>query len=494
MSYVEPATADTTTRASRTRTSSTVGDLDANVSSPAVGDFASLFASTRQSLTWLNGLFNRQSDQVAASHRRQQQITDTLNQKRRHEASGRTAASELEPSVSRADQLRESKRSRTQTADHEADTRRDRFELAESAREDRRTVDKSRPDSTRYAQQQESAEYCRSNEANTAQSESQHNEYGSVEPASTPTSGTVAADGTEGVTSSSASTSSNTANNPVLVGPPQAQGPPTLTLQTQANAAVSNVQPVMADVSAKGGETGTGVSQDMLQASSAAKSVEGAAKPGAVTVDFQTLLAQVGKGQAANSPSSNGLSAMTGKQVAGETINLANNESVQELARVVRSSLNGRHARMVLRLDPPELGQMRVDVRMHNQELTLRFQTETQAGTDMLQSRLSDLRAALEQHGIQLDRVQVEFRPPAAENADGQQTFDRQFHQGASGSHDSAFGQAPGDSGQAGDSFGSSGFGNEFDQTPSEPLPADEMDLSGDDVAHPAETGVDLVV
>jgi hypothetical protein len=68
---------------------------------------------------------------------------------------------------------------------------------------------------------------------------------------------------------------------------------------------------------------------------------------------------------------------------------------------------------MTLRLDPPELGQLRVDVRMDDQVLTVRFETQTQAGQEALKGRLTDLRDALERQGIQVNRMEVELRQPA---------------------------------------------------------------------------------
>jgi flagellar hook-length control protein FliK len=67
-----------------------------------------------------------------------------------------------------------------------------------------------------------------------------------------------------------------------------------------------------------------------------------------------------------------------------------------------------------MRLDPPELGTSRVDMRMHDRVVTLHIETQTPAGQVALKSNLEDLRAALERHGIQIDRVDVELRPPAA--------------------------------------------------------------------------------
>jgi flagellar hook-length control protein FliK len=149
---------------------------------------------------------------------------------------------------------------------------------------------------------------------------------------------------------------------------------------------------------------------------------------------------------------------------------------------------------MVLRLDPPELGQLRVDVRMHDQMLVLRFQAETQAGHDALQTRLTHLRAALEQHGIQLDRVEVEFRPPPSPGSQGSEADGRQYNQGTGGGGDSSFGHTHDHDGSASESFGSGEFPGPPGETEPETPPVGNNEPADDDVARPAETGVDLIV
>ncbi len=78
---------------------------------------------------------------------------------------------------------------------------------------------------------------------------------------------------------------------------------------------------------------------------------------------------------------------------------------------------------MTLRLDPPDLGVLRIEMRMQEQALTVRMEAQTMAGHDALRSRLSDLRSALEQHGVQVRQVEVEYRPPAPP---AQESGDRQ--------------------------------------------------------------------
>ncbi len=104
--------------------------------------------------------------------------------------------------------------------------------------------------------------------------------------------------------------------------------------------------------------------------------------------------------------------------------------SVGELARVVRAATVQGRSSMLLQLDPPQLGHLRIDVRMHEQMMTLRFEADTQAGQHAVQSRIAELRDALQQQGIQLNHVEVELRPAPAQSAQPQDLHGNPQQQG----------------------------------------------------------------
>jgi flagellar hook-length control protein FliK len=103
-------------------------------------------------------------------------------------------------------------------------------------------------------------------------------------------------------------------------------------------------------------------------------------------------------------------------------------EPIDHAARILSTSLRGGRHSAVLTLDPPELGRLRLDVHMHKDVMTLRATAETQAVARLIESRITELRDALAQHGIHIDRSQVTVRAaPAADlgghstaNSDGQ--------------------------------------------------------------------------
>jgi len=77
------------------------------------------------------------------------------------------------------------------------------------------------------------------------------------------------------------------------------------------------------------------------------------------------------------------------------------------LVRSIRLRAGERHSSARLHLDPPELGRIQVDVRMNGAQLEISVRTETPEARESLSRRAAQLRAALQQHGIQVDRFDV---------------------------------------------------------------------------------------
>ena len=79
------------------------------------------------------------------------------------------------------------------------------------------------------------------------------------------------------------------------------------------------------------------------------------------------------------------------------------------LVRSLRLNVGGQRSTARLHLRPPELGRIRIDARMDGPRLQVLVQTETTAARELLRSRAADLQAALEQHGVKVERF--EFAP-----------------------------------------------------------------------------------
>lgn len=76
---------------------------------------------------------------------------------------------------------------------------------------------------------------------------------------------------------------------------------------------------------------------------------------------------------------------------------------------------SGRH-QVTLRLAPAELGELRLDVRMHQGVMNLRIDADTAAAGRLIESRLGELREALAGHGIAVERAEVVVRSDASAN------------------------------------------------------------------------------
>jgi flagellar hook-length control protein FliK len=88
------------------------------------------------------------------------------------------------------------------------------------------------------------------------------------------------------------------------------------------------------------------------------------------------------------------------------------NLRLEDVVQVIRPNLQQGHSELRLQLHPPELGQLRIDVELRDNVLTLAMRAESAQVRDFLLSRLPELRHSLESHGINLERFHVEVRPP----------------------------------------------------------------------------------
>ncbi|MFQ5411335.1 MAG: flagellar hook-length control protein FliK, partial [Phycisphaerae bacterium] len=99
------------------------------------------------------------------------------------------------------------------------------------------------------------------------------------------------------------------------------------------------------------------------------------------------------------------------------------NDAIEGVARMLSAARGSGHYQATMQLEPPELGQLRVHVRMHQQAMTLQVQADSQPVARLIESRLADLREALATHGIRIDRADVVVRSPESAGADAQPSY-----------------------------------------------------------------------
>lgn len=90
--------------------------------------------------------------------------------------------------------------------------------------------------------------------------------------------------------------------------------------------------------------------------------------------------------------------------------NAARDANIERIVRLVRSRISGERAHAVLRLDPPELGRLRLHMDLRGTALALRVDTSTEVAHRLLCEDVGKLRDGLDAAGIQLERIEI--RPP----------------------------------------------------------------------------------
>lgn len=136
------------------------------------------------------------------------------------------------------------------------------------------------------------------------------------------------------------------------------------------------------------------------------ESVRGTASPS--TADARTSNAgrETSRRSATGRQSSLGSSAQRAGETDGKT-GTAERTTFDDLVRSIRLNAGARRSSAQLRLDPPELGRVHVDVRVDGERLEIIVRTETATARDLVSHHASRLAAALQEHGLSVDRFEV---------------------------------------------------------------------------------------
>lgn len=93
--------------------------------------------------------------------------------------------------------------------------------------------------------------------------------------------------------------------------------------------------------------------------------------------------------------------------------------NIERIVRSLGAALRGARSVTTLRLDPPELGSLTLQLDLRAENLTLRIESQTAAAQRLLSDELDALRRGLESAGIRLERAEVTLvdaaRPAPAE-------------------------------------------------------------------------------
>jgi hypothetical protein len=142
--------------------------------------------------------------------------------------------------------------------------------------------------------------------------------------------------------------------------------------------------------------------------------VNAPARTGGSASEFQSLLQNLGRSRGTEpQPAAGGAASRTAADKAGsdKPVDVRSTESLRELARIVQARVGQRNSSMTLSMSPAELGRLRIEVRMVEDAVDVRFQAETPEGLEAIKSRLHELKGVLEQQGLQIDRIEVDLAP-----------------------------------------------------------------------------------
>lgn len=94
--------------------------------------------------------------------------------------------------------------------------------------------------------------------------------------------------------------------------------------------------------------------------------------------------------------------------------------NVEQIVRLIHARLGHDRSVATLRLDPPELGKLRMKMNLRNEQLALEIDAETPAAQRLLTEQVETLRRSLAASGIHLERVDVRVPEVAQSSVDGQ--------------------------------------------------------------------------
>jgi flagellar hook-length control protein FliK len=131
-----------------------------------------------------------------------------------------------------------------------------------------------------------------------------------------------------------------------------------------------------------------------------------------------SLGSQLSAGSGSLTSSSNGFGQASSSNAAatGSSSSLASGLQTQgpdgamnaaRLARGLQNAVQQRGGAMTLRLTPPELGTVRIEMQMNSTGVRAQLHTETSNAQSMLHQQLGQLKSVLENQGLSVDRLSV---------------------------------------------------------------------------------------
>ncbi len=139
----------------------------------------------------------------------------------------------------------------------------------------------------------------------------------------------------------------------------------------------------------------------------------------------------------APAPVSEALSAQLAQLPQGDEEAVRDQINMGRLTRGLHSALNQRGGSVTLRLTPPELGMVRIDMAVREGVVNAKFTAQSESVRNLLMDQMGQLRQALDRQGLSVDRIEVQITQQAGESGLGQQRDDMGRDGRSAGQHHS---------------------------------------------------------
>ncbi len=102
-------------------------------------------------------------------------------------------------------------------------------------------------------------------------------------------------------------------------------------------------------------------------------------------------------------------------------------EALNKALQIIKANVGLRHSRLTVHLNPPDLGKMRIDIKLVNNNLHLNIVTDTAGAKEILTNRADVLRMTLERQHINIMKFEVAARQ---QTGNTHQSFEQYHEQG----------------------------------------------------------------
>jgi flagellar hook-length control protein FliK len=176
----------------------------------------------------------------------------------------------------------------------------------------------------------------------------------------------------------------------------------------------------------------------------AARAGETAARPDTVAAEAVTPASGADLSNRLSRPTAQALP-MPGAESAPQTLDEGAARTMPGVGRGLDALARQKGGSLVMRLDPPSLGQLRLQMQMQGGRVTVLMTAASETARSLLHDNLGSLRQALEDRGLAVDRLAVETAGRTSESSSNSRSENRGDGQDARGGQNASDRQDAGD-------------------------------------------------